>query len=176
MTCCCRMYVIFTSLLLVFVSCVGRRGADDSDANVSEDPPYILPLRSSIEAPTMSPPPSPSFGLPRHLPFLPPHKMPRPDSPHVNFTCTFLLVSAMLAGTSASIFQIPLMCVLYTEMLRAGLCITRNMKRLPERQTRSEKERQPSRPSRPMDMRDGESLSRPINAITFLKPPWPAAY
>ena len=41
------MYVIFTSLLLVFVSCVGRRGADDSDANVSEDPPYILPLRST---------------------------------------------------------------------------------------------------------------------------------
>ena len=77
---------------------------------------------------------------------------------HVNFTCTFLLVSAMLAGTSASIFQIPLMCILYTEMLRAGLCITRNMKRLPERQTWSEKERQPSRPLRPMDMRNGESL------------------
>merc|ERR1739848_774118 len=32
------------------------------------------------------------------------------------------------------------------------------MKRLPERQTWSEKERQPSRPLRPMDMRDGESL------------------
>ena len=77
---------------------------------------------------------------------------------HVNFTCTFLLVSAMLAGTSASIFQIPLMCILYTEMLKAGLCITRNMKRLPERQTWSEKERQPSRPLRPMDMRNGESL------------------
>jgi len=44
---CVCVCVIFTSLLLVFVSCVGRRGADDSDANVSEDPPYILPLRST---------------------------------------------------------------------------------------------------------------------------------
>jgi len=42
--------VIFTSLLLVFVSCVGRRGADDSDANVSEGSPYILPSRSSTKA------------------------------------------------------------------------------------------------------------------------------
>ena len=76
--------------------------------------------------------------------------LPETRFAHVNFTCTFLLVSAMLAGTSASIFQIPLMCVLYTGMLKAGLCITRNMKRLPERQ--------PSRPLRPMDMRNGESL------------------
>ena len=174
MTCCCRVYVIFTSLLLVFVSCVGRRGADDSDANVSEGSPYILPSRSSIEARTMSL---------RHLHHLDCRRTchlflqnAETRFAHVNFTCTFLLVSAMLAGTSASIFQIPLMCVLYTEMLKAGLCIRRNMKRLPERQTRSEKERQPSRPSRPMDMRDGESLSRPINAITFLEPPWPAAY
>ena len=90
MTCCCRVYVIFTSLLLVFVSCVGRRGADDSDANVSEDPPYILPLRSSIEAPTMSPPPSPSFGLPPHLPFVSPkcRDQIRPREFHVHFsTC-----------------------------------------------------------------------------------------
>ena len=37
---------VFTCLLLVFVSCVGRRGVDDSDANVSEGSPYILPLRA----------------------------------------------------------------------------------------------------------------------------------
>ena len=36
---------VFTCLLLVFVSCVGRRGVDDSDANVSEGSPYILPSR-----------------------------------------------------------------------------------------------------------------------------------
>merc|ERR1719261_42655 len=39
--------VHFTCLLLVFVSCVGRRGADDSDANVSEGSSYILPSRST---------------------------------------------------------------------------------------------------------------------------------
>ena len=45
--------VIFTSFRIrgdVFVSCVGRRGVDDSDANVSEGSPYILPSRSSTKA------------------------------------------------------------------------------------------------------------------------------
>ena len=149
---------VFTCLLLVFVSCVGRRGADDSDANVSEDPPYILPRAAASKLP---PCPLRHLHRPRTAAALAISSSSQDAETrfaHVNFTCTFLLVSAMLAGTSASIFQIPLMWVLYTGMLKADLCITRNMKRLPERQTRSEKERQPSRPSRPMDMRDGESL------------------
>ena len=84
------MYVIFTSLLLVLVSCVGRRGADDSDANVSEDPPYILPLRSSIEAPTMSLRHLHHLDCRRHLPFVSPkcRDQIRPREFHVHFsTC-----------------------------------------------------------------------------------------
>ena len=168
------MYVIFTSLLLVLVSCVGRRGADDSDANVSEDPPYILPLRSSIEAPTMSPPPSPSFGLPPHLPFVSPkcRDQIRPREFHVHFSTCLRNARGHLCLHLPN----PSNVLFVHGNVEGGSLHQKKYETFAGETDRSEKERQPSRPSRPMDMRDGESLSRPINAITFLKPPWPAAY